>query len=203
MFRVLTYLSLLHFLASCGPPSYSSARELRAFLEQEASPYSFNALTPAFELKLTYQPTDLIVSNHLGNETYTSEERIQLQEEVKKKIYFKLSFQKNNQDLLSSIPTNQEEFGHLSHLLSFEMGQWVSLSSLAGEEFTLIDFHYSRMYGMKNSSDLLFVFDRPADLGKQKEIQFQLGDFLAQNSAVQLSLPTQAFLQEPALIFAQ
>jgi hypothetical protein len=124
-----------------------------------------------------YRPSDLMAAQELR--AYSSYSR-QFADSIKaiynKYLYFLISMSYNNQELLNSLSGNQQQFGEMVNRLSFEMNDYILLTTSNNDTLKLIDYSYPRMYGTGTSTDLLFAFER-FQLGQAGELYLKLSDF--------------------------
>jgi hypothetical protein len=85
-----------------------------------------------------------------------------------------MSLSSNDKEALHQIASDQ--YSDLVQTLSFRMSNYVTLTTSVNDTIPVGDFMLNRTYGMSNSTDLLFVFNRE----KTKDtdwVQFNLNEF--------------------------
>ena len=188
-------------VVACGSNQFNTPQELQEYLADPKAGYVVEQSSGGINFQLTYRPTDLLVAQHLGDPPYKKEDIDQWRAHYGKQLYWVLSMEHKQQELLSSVPQNREQFGALSHLLSFEMGNWVRLVSSQQDTLALITYDYPRMYGMHGTTSLLFVFDKSVALEKNKSLSFELDDFLGWDQNLSFSFPTALITAQPQINF--
>jgi len=202
--RILTYIigfSCFLGVLACGSNQFDTSQELQEYLADSNEGYVIEQSSGGINFQLTYRPTDLLVAQHLGKPPYKKEDVNQWRTHYGKQLYWVLSMEHQQQELLSSVPQNREEYGVLSHLLSFEMGNWVRLISSQQDTLSLITYDYPRMYGMHGTTSLLFVFEKSVSLEKAKNLSFELDDFLGWDQNLTFSFPTNLIATQPQINF--
>ncbi len=87
-------------------------------------------------------------------------------------LYFRLTYQIHDKDMLSSVVQNS--YSALFNRLSFKLGEYLSVSS-AGKEEEIADFQFSPMFGTTNNTEVVVVLDLDK-LKDKKEFTFKLKD---------------------------
>jgi hypothetical protein len=108
---------------------------------------------------------------------------------------------KNNQELLSAIPKNQNEFGAMVNQLSFGMNEKVHLFTQTKDTIELADFIYPRMYGMGKTTTIMFVYPRETDQLKEEDLNFTIEDLGLYTGEVKFKIDTEKINNEPELQF--
>jgi hypothetical protein len=147
-----------------------------------------------------YKPTDLMVNQELGD-SITANRVEMLREKYSKYLYFNLSMSKNNQELLSAVPKNRNEFGAMVNQLAFNMSDKVHLFTKSKDTIELLDFVYPRLYGMGNSTSIMFVYPKNKDLLGDDYINFTVEDLGLDTGEIKYKIPTKNIVLEPRLSF--
>jgi hypothetical protein len=188
------------FLISCHTKTFSSEKELMDHIQDEANGYKQSKTVNGIDFTLVYRPTDLLVKQELGDSS--SKDKIEaLRNKYNNYLYFNLSMSKNNQELLSAIPKNQNEFGAMVNQLSFGMNEKVHLFTQTKDTIELADFIYPRMYGMGKTTTIMFVYPRETDQLKEEDLNFTIEDLGLYTGEVKFKIDTEKINNEPELQF--
>ena len=107
---------------------------------------------------------------------------------------------KNNQEVLNALVRDKGEFGAMVHQLSFGMEDRVHLFTEKKDTIEMTDFIYPRMYGMSNSTDILFVFPKQNSL-ESKTLNFTVEDLGFYTGEVKFKIPTEKIKNQPQINF--
>ena len=199
MSRFLWGITILFFL-SCNSKSFSSKEALWQFLKDEDQGYMQSKNINGYDFTLIYKPTDVLVAQEL-QDTEDKKQVAALRAKYQKYLYFNLSMGKNNKELLSVTPKNRQEFGAMVNQLAFGMGEKVHLLSPQKDTLELLDYVYPRMYGMTNSTSMLFVYPRDEKFLKEDYLTVVIGDLGTYTGEVKFKVPTQLIKNEPTIQF--
>ncbi|MFZ6009497.1 MAG: hypothetical protein ACOYXT_04045 [Bacteroidota bacterium] len=135
-----------------------------------------------YYVTVTYRPADLLVYQEIGDQP----SEVNTLETLKKKYanyhYFILSLSKRDADGSREEALHQvgdgdmDQYSELVQTLSFRMRDYVTLTTSEHDTIPVADFMLNRTYGLSESTDLLFVFNKEKSLGKDW-IQFNLNEF--------------------------
>jgi hypothetical protein len=110
-------------------------------------------------IKVTYRPQDFLVKQAISAGTAKTDSAInRLKVQYHKQLYFIVSLSKNSQEVLNSFAGNQAQFSEMVTRLAFGMSENITLTTSQSDTLELVDYVYPRMYGMSNSTDMLFAF---------------------------------------------
>jgi hypothetical protein len=188
------------FLISCHTNTFSSEKELIDYMQDEANGYKQSKTVNGIDFTLVYRPTDLLVHQELGDSS--SKDKIEaLRNKYNNYLYFNLSMSKNNQELLSTAPKNQNEFGAMVNQLAFGMREKVHLFTQSKDTIEMSDFIYPRMYGMSKSTTIMFVYPREKDRLKSEFLNFTIEDLGLYTGEVKFKIDTKKIKSEPQIAF--
>lgn len=129
-----------------------------------------------FTVRVTYRPTDLLVYQEISGDTLDTARIAMLRKKYAHYYYFVLNLSKGSEEALHRLSGGQGQYSEVVQTLSFGMADHVTLTTSVKDTIPVGDFVLNRTYGMSNSTDLLFVFNRQK--AKESEwIQFQLDEF--------------------------
>lgn len=150
-------------LGSCTSKTFESDDRLWEYLKNPDNGYFLQKEVNGYAFSLLYKPTDLLVKQELSQELKGSERKAHiktLREKYGQHMYFSLSMSRNNRELLSITPANRQEFGAMVNQLAFGMREKVHVFTTQKDTLPMLDYVYPRMYGMSNSTNMLFVYPR-------------------------------------------
>lgn len=197
--KSLFYSTLLILcFSSCKTKSFNTKDALWEYLEEKENGYLQEKNINGYNFSLLYKPTDLLVEQELGEEK--SDEKIkELREKYQKYMYFTLSMSKDNKELLSTTPTNRNEFGAMVNQLAFGMREKVHLFTQQKDTLEMLDYNYPRMYGMSQSTTMLFVYPRDEKFLNEEILNFTIQDLGTYTGEVKFKIPTNIILNEPKI----
>lgn len=187
-------------LFCCKQQEFETETELLTYLKDDKNNYIQHKTINGFDYTLMYRPTDLLVKQELGD----SIDNTKVDELIKKYgqyMYFNLSMSRNNQELLSTAPKDRNEFGAMVNQLAFGMGEKVHLFTQAKDTIDLADFIYPRMYGMSQSTTIMFVYPREEKALESESLNFTIEDIGLHTGEVKFKIPTDIITNQPSLVF--
>ncbi len=198
---ILLLLGWIFLLTSCTTvKEFDSKEELLTFLTDKENGYSQTKSVNGVDFSMMYRPTDLMVSQELSS-TYDQQELTRLRDRYNKNLYFTITLSKNNQEVLNSLARNRRSFGAMVQQLSFDMGEKVHLFNSKKDTIPLADYNYPRMYGMSNSTSLLFVFPRDERLLNDTTINLTIEDLGLATGEVKFKIPVDKLQHQPEIAF--
>jgi hypothetical protein len=160
---------------SCSAPEVNTAEELNQYIQEADHNLAKRTEINGYTLTVTFKPTDLIVSQELGEAQTSQADLDQLEKKYSNYYYFILSLSKNNREALQPSETG-DQYSDLVQTLSFRMNEYASLTTSAQDTIPVGDFMLNRTFGLSASTDLLFVFNKEKASGKDW-VQFNLNEF--------------------------
>jgi hypothetical protein len=198
--KKITILLLFIVFYSCSSKTFDKKQDLWTYLKNPDNGYLQQKNINGYDFSLLYKPTDLLVAQELGENT--SKERITaLREKYQKQLYFTLSMSRNGKELLSTTPKNRQEFGAMVNQLAFGMGEKVHLFTQNKDTLELLDYNYPRMYGMSQSTTMLFVYPRDEKQLREETLNFTIQDLGTYTGEVKFKIETYKIRNEPRLKF--
>jgi hypothetical protein len=171
----LLCISSMLMLHSCSRAEYSTPDELHEFVADEDNGLAKSVDLELYSIKITHRPTDLLVHQELDNTTVSNSVIDSLRSKYSRYYYFILSLSANGKEALHQ-PGQSDAYGDLVQTLSFRMGSYVNLTTSSADTIPVADFMINRTFGLSESTDLLFVFNREKTKGTEW-IQFNLYEF--------------------------
>jgi hypothetical protein len=176
-YRLPSILFIMCSLYQCGRPEYLTEKELSEFIRNSANELIKEKKVDGVGIKICYRPTDLLVAQELkGSQQPTVDKISKARQKFGGHYYFIASFSKDRKELVS--PSNQglPGFSDLLQTISFQMGDKVNLTTPLQDTIVVADYIYNRTFGIGQSTDILFVFDKKK-AESQKYVEFNLDEF--------------------------
>lgn len=192
-------LFILLIVSSCSK-SFDTQEEMNVYISDEDNGYHYKKNVAGVDYELQYRPTDLMVKQELEGEV-TKAKVDQLRGKYSKYLYFNLSMSMNNQELLSNVVQDKNQFGQMVNDLAFGMDQKVHLYTSEKDTLAMTDFVYPRMYGMTNATTILIVYPRDEKYLSENYLNFVIQDLGLYTGDVKFTLQTKPLKNEPRLDF--
>ncbi len=154
----LLLIILGYCIISCSPSALTET-ELKQYILEPSNNLMQEETINDVNVRVTYRPTDLLVSQELTNATDTAHIS-SLRAKYNKYYYFVLSLSKNQREAIQASTMPQAQFSELLQTISFRMGAYVNMTTNARDTIPLADYVYNRTFGMGSSNDLLLVFNK-------------------------------------------
>jgi hypothetical protein len=127
-----------------------------------------------FKLNVLARPTDDLVYQEANTLNIKKETLDSLREKYNKQYYFILSLSYKGNDPLAVL--SGSTFSEALQILSFNMNEYVNLTTQERDTIPVGDFLFNRTFGVSKSSDVLFVFHK-SKIQDSKWVDFNLTDF--------------------------
>lgn len=186
------------FSMSCEQRKFQSETELLEYIKDIKNGYTQYKSVNGVDYALTYRPTDLLVYQEV-HDIMDTKKTEDLRSKYKKFMYFNLSMSINNEELLSAVPKNKNEFGEMVNQLVFGMNEKVHMYTHNKDTIEMVDFNYPRMYGMSRATTIMFVYPRDENILKGKYINFTIEDFGLNTGEVKFKVSVEKLMNEPEL----
>ncbi|WP_025739443.1 hypothetical protein [Aquimarina pacifica] len=193
-------ITKLLLLFSCSSKSFETSEEMWAYLKNPKNEYFYSKNINGVEYTLFYKPTDLLVEQELSGEA-SSSKIDSVRDKYNRYLYFNLSMSKNNQELLSNVAGNKQQFGAMVNELAFGMEQKAHLYTQKKDTITMADYIYPRMYGMSGATTMLLVYPRDEKINDQEYLTLSIEDLGFYTGEVKFKIPTKVMNNEPKLKF--
>jgi hypothetical protein len=172
----IVLLALSYMTQSCGKPEYLSEVELGQYILDESNGVIKEVSSNGVVLKAIYHPTDLLVAQEMKTVAAPTDKAIEdIRNKYKNHYYFIVSLSKDGKEVLSPAAQGMAGFSSLLQTLSFGMAEKVNLTTPTDTIF-VADYIYNRTFGLSNSTDLLFVFEKAKAQG-QESVQLNVEEF--------------------------
>ncbi|AXT52110.1 hypothetical protein D1818_15145 [Aquimarina sp. BL5] len=197
---IITILVAALLLSSCSTKTFESKKELWNYLNDPENEYSHTKTVNGVDFSLVYKPTDLLVDQELSDEM-TDSKIDSLRRKYDQYLYFNLSMSKNNQELLSNVAGNKQQFGAMVNQLAFGMEQKVHLYTPQKDTIEMADYIYPRMYGMSGATTILLVYPKKTMVTNAEHMTLSIEDLGFYTGEVKFKIPTKIFKNELQLKF--
>jgi hypothetical protein len=168
-------LLLIFFVLACSP-SAMTEEELQAFVADADHGLRQSVEVNGYQAELTYRPTDLWVKQEIGDKPATAQEVDALRKKYSDYYYFVLSLSRGNKEALHTMEGGMGQYSELVQVMSFRMADYVTMTTSASDTIPVGDSMLNRTYGLSQSTDILFVFNK--EKAKNKDwVQFNLNEF--------------------------
>lgn len=191
----------IFLLASCKGEIFTDESEMHKYLNDVENNYVSSKEIQGLKYKLTYRPTDLLVKQELKGDSHRSSQVDSLRGKYDHFVYFNLSFSKNNKEILSSLAGSKFDFSNMVNSLSFGLKDRVHLISEKRDTISLVDYHYTRMYGMSSDTSVLLVYSRD-EVIQSRKVSLAIEDLGYGTGEVKLTQIIEPILNEPRLNFS-
>ncbi len=200
MIKKVCYFIVIITLISCTQNTFETTDDMWKYLKDPAQEYVQTKTINGVDFSLVYKPTDLLVAQE-ATETTTKAALDSLRIKYRKYLYFNLSMSKNNQELLSSVAQNRQQFGGMVNQLAFGMEDRIHVFTPQKDTIPMADYIYPRMYGMSKATTLLLVYPRDKKLLEETYFNFTIEDLGMYTGEVKFKIPTEIIKKEPKLRF--
>ena len=125
--------------------------------------------------KLTYRPAELLIYQHIrGYDSIDDGEISNLKEQYNQYHHMVLSVSYGGREALKGVG-NFQQFSSLMQDMAFGMDKYVVLTAGNRDTLQLVDFHFSRYFGMGKSNDIILVFSKEKE--PVQSLTFHLDEF--------------------------
>jgi hypothetical protein len=159
----------------CTKSEVQTVDELNKYIQEPDNDLVQLAEINDYKISVTYRPNDLLVYQDIGNDPTDKATVENLQKKYSNYYYFILSLSQNNKEALN--PANgMDQYSELVQVMSFRMNEFVTMTTSSQDTIPVGDFILNRTYGISQSTDILFVFNKEKSKG-QDWVQFNLNEF--------------------------
>lgn len=148
-------------LCACNSlPKTISRTDLISYIGDKEHGLSQEQEVNGIKVKLTYQPATLLAAQELKSEKLPPAAMIDsVEKKYKKNYYFLLKFSKDGKEAIRQLG-NFSRYSDMIQVLSFQMHQFVNLTTPAKDTVELTDFLFDQTYGMSDGNTVLLCFDK-------------------------------------------
>ena len=113
------------------------------------------------DVQVSYAPSGLMIAQELSASAApkTKERLDSLEKKYSRNYYFFLKFSKDNRELIRQLGSFSR-YSDMVQVLSFQMQQYINLTTAARDTVEMSDYAFEQTYGMGNANTLLLAFPR-------------------------------------------
>ncbi|WP_299181213.1 lipoprotein [uncultured Aquimarina sp.] len=200
MKKIITILVTALLLSSCSNKSFDSKEDLWNYLNNPENKYIHTKTVNGVNFSIVYKPTDLLVDQELSGQV-SAKKIDSLRSKYDQYLYFNLSMAKNNQELLSNVAGNKQQFGAMVNQLAFGMEQKIHFYTPQKDTIAMADYIYPRMYGMSGATTILLVYPKETMVTNAEHMTLSIEDLGFYTGEVKFKIPTKIFKDELKLTF--
>lgn len=149
-------------VTGCMSDHQYSIPELTDYVNDESHGLKKSVLRNGINLTVSLKPSDILTAQEIKTSSMPIDS---LKPKYDHHLYFVLSLSSDNHESLS--PASLSNYNEVLNTLSFRMADYVSLS-ISEKKFAPLDFMMDRTYGRANATEILFVFEKPDQVDKEK-----------------------------------
>jgi hypothetical protein len=188
-FLFLIYMCVLIFFTGCQE-KFKTRDEYSKYINDADNGFSQTKVVNGVTINVTYKPSDLMVCQEIENKNYSTKQIDSVRAKYDKLLYFIVSYSKDNNEILTTIPASRSEFNEIQNRLTFRMNENVALVNNKRDTIPLLDFNFPRTYGMSKTTTVLFVFNKNDKIEDSNELNFNLTDIGIGIGDLKFSYPT-------------
>ncbi len=200
MKQLLFYIGIVCIMISCGGKTFDSEAAMWTYLKDPENQYIQTKEVNGVSFSLLYKPTDLLVAQEL-TENKNQQQIDSLRKKYGEYLYFNLSMSRGNQELLTGMAGNRQQFGSMVNQLAFGMEEKVHMYTSHKDTIAMADYIYPRMYGMSGATTMLLVYPRKEKIEKDTYINLTIEDLGLYTGEVKFKIPIKVITNEPQLQF--
>lgn len=198
---IFLIIPIILCFGSCKPSAVNS-KQMEAYIEKSGNGLIKSNNEKQVKVSVNFRPSDLLVEQELKAFPYTTLKTIDsLRNIYQKNLYFVLHMSYKEQEVLTGLVGESNKFSEMVEKLSFEMNNYISLTTDIGDTLQLLDFVYPRMYGMSGGTDIMFVFENKIHSGIE-ELHFNLNECGLNIGKMQFPFKVRDIYSIPRLTFS-
>jgi hypothetical protein len=171
--RITIFLLALQ-LFSCKPSTLTRDK-LISYIDKSPELCQTRAVA-GIDLKIKFCPYQLIVFHELENKNvYDSSDSAGLETKYKSQYYFRLSFSKDNREILKKME-NFQQYSDMLQVFSFEGTRFINATTEMQDTVPLADYIFEQDYGMSNNNSMLLAFKKE-DFKKATNVKINIAEF--------------------------
>jgi hypothetical protein len=164
-------------LPSCNQPKVQTQEELLAYVMAEDHGLVKSLEVNETQIKVIYRPTDLLAGQEVGQGEHPDPHTIaKVRNKYSPYYYFILSLSKQHKEIIDPAAQGFSQFSSLLQTVAFRLTDAVHLSTAKKDTIPVVDYYYQRTFGMGQSTDVLFAFQKAKAKGADW-VEFNLDEF--------------------------
>jgi hypothetical protein len=172
---LILIFALAPCLFGCAPSEVQTVEELNKFIQEPDNNLVQQVDINDYKFSVAYRPTDLLIYQEVGNDPTSRIVLDNLQKKYSSYYHFILSISKKGKEALNPAE-GMGQYRELVQVLSFRMNEFVTMTTSSQDTIPVGDFILNRTYGISQSTDVLFVFNKERGKGRDW-VQFNLNEF--------------------------
>jgi hypothetical protein len=170
------FLAALVLLCACSstPKTMNQANLVRYVNDKDHGLVKEQEVN-GIQLKLSYQPASLLAAKELESTQQLPQTVIDsVEKKYAKNYYFLLKFSKDGKEAIRQLGSFSR-YSDMVQVLSFQMHQFVNLTTPQKDTIPLADYLFDQTYGMSDGNTLLLCFDNQK-LANKKELEINVAE---------------------------
>jgi hypothetical protein len=174
--KSLTPLAIMFFLTSCGKTENKlSKQELTQYIGNKKNGLVKDQEINGTRVRLSYQPACILVTQELEDGQKNDSTIIKkLEEKYNSHYYFLLRFSRNGKEAIRELGSFSS-YSDMVQVLSFQMANFVNLTTVQKDTVMLADYLFDQTYGMSDANTVLLSFEK-SKIEKSKSIEINIGE---------------------------
>jgi len=152
------WVGLIFCMLSCTR-SKVTHNDLIQYIRDESHGLTHIVHSNNIKCEVVYQPTDAMMRAELYNDTARATID-SLRDKYSEFLYFLVRLSIDGKEI---VPSSGYSYGNVIQSMSFRMDKYVSMVGENGVNIPLVDFSMNHTNGMASATEVLLVFERPAD----------------------------------------
>jgi hypothetical protein len=164
------------FLCACNSiPKKMNRADLVRFVGDKDHGLSQEQEVNGIKVKLTYQPSGLLASQEIGEGRQVAQTMIDsIEKKYSKNYYFLVKFSKDGKEAIRQLGSFSR-YSDMVQVMSFQMHQFVNLTTPEKDTIPLADYLFDQTYGMSDGNTILLCFDKQK-LSNKKKLEINVGE---------------------------
>jgi hypothetical protein len=147
-------LILLGFVLIASCTKHVTEEEMAAYISNPENGLLVEKNIQGIDISMLYKPSCLVGRNNSERDKKDKQET-----DFSRFSYFVLSVSLKGEEVINNYVNDRVIFGNMVNELSFGLKDKTILITSEYDTLYPIDMHYTRFYGMKKSSDVVYVYD--------------------------------------------
>lgn len=159
--RMAIAMVAVYLLTGCsGRQRVIAKRDLLKFINDPKHGLVRQQEVNGLTVRVSYEPSSLLVSQELARGGKSDSATIRaLTEKYGKYCYFVMEFSRDGKEAIRQAGSFSQ-YSNMVQVLSFQMGQFINLTTAVRDTVDLADYAFEQTYGMSKANTLLLSFPR-------------------------------------------
>lgn len=191
-------VAAMGFFSCNSTPRVVSKSELLKYIQKPGNGLTHTREANGFNIQLVYQPASLLIGRELQESGKGDSATLhELEKKYQNYYYFTVRLSRNGQEAIRQLGSFAR-YSSMVQVLSFQMDQFVNLTTNLHDTIPLTDFLFEQTYGMSTSNNVLLGFSKAA-LGKSDRMDVNIGEFGLGAGVMQFPFRREDLEQVPVL----